>query len=530
MTTPTRPILRRGHRTRPFLLVALLCLTLGLSGCGFSSDNGQQQGGAAATKLTVGVGNEPQTFDVGKIKAGTDYYFADNIFEQLINRGPDGKITPGLATSWTVSPDGTQYDFQLRQGVTFQNGQPFTADDVKFSFERYVDPAIGNVFAYQLAGLKSVDVVSPSEVRITLSKPDGAFINAGGYAFIVPKDYVNQVGPDGFAAKPVGTGPFSFGSNVVGQSVTLNRYDGYWGDKAGYQSVEFRIMPDANARLAALQTGEIDLAAQVLPQNLPQLKSNADLRVVSKPLGDNIFLLTNNKDTAAPYAQPLVREALATAIDQKAIREQILGGLADPLTGVSPINDGYANVTLQQRPFDPAKAKQLLAQAGFPNGFSMDFWAPVNGRLCCSAQVAQAIAGYWTSIGITVNLKTVEYSQWVQAESSKSDLKGVVMGLWGDASTFDPQSRLTGSLSCAGSYSHTCDPKLEDLIGKVGVAVDPTQRAAAYTDAFQYIYDNTLAIYLYADKGAFAMSSKVNWEPWLGRPYTILVNAKPATT
>jgi peptide/nickel transport system substrate-binding protein len=521
---------RPGRRPRLVtLLTSLLALCLGLTACGFGGGGTTQQGDAG-TRLVVGIGNEPQTFDVGRIKAGTDNYFSSNMFEQLINRDPDGNLVPGLATSWTASPDGTSYDFQLRQGVTFQNGQPFTADDVKFSFERYVDPAVGNVFAYQLASLKSVDVVSPTEVRITLSKPDGAFLNAAGYAYIVPKDYVTQVGPDGFAAKPVGTGPFSFGSYTVGQSVVLNRYDGYWGDKAGYQTVELRIMPDANARLSALQTGEINLAAQVLPQNLSQLSSNKDIAVASKSTGDNIFLLTNNKDASAPWAKPEVRKALALAIDQKSVRDQILGGLADPLSGVSPINAGYADVTLQQEPYDPAQAEQLLAQAGYANGFPMDFWAPVNGRLCCSEQVAQAIAGYWNAIGVQVNLRTVEYSQWVQMESSKSDLGGVVMGLWGDASTFDPQARLNGSLSCAGSYSHTCDPTFETKFAGLQVTTDPTQRQAAYTDLFQYIHDQTLAIYLYSDRGAFAMQNSVSWQPWLGRPYTILVNAKPSAT
>jgi peptide/nickel transport system substrate-binding protein len=524
MTRPPIP------RARPILLAVLVVLSLAATACGFSGNTAAAppSGGGAASRLVVGIGNEPQTFDVGRIKAGTDYYFADNMFEQLINRDPDGNLVPGLATSWTASPDGTSYDFQLRQGVKFQNGDPFTADDVAYSFQRFVDPAVGNVFAYQLA-LKSVDVVSPTEVRINLTKPDGAFLGAGGYAFIVPKNYLTQVGPDGFAAKPVGTGPFAFASYTAGQSVVLNRYDGYWGTKPGYQSVEMRIMPDANARLSALQTGEINVAAQVLPQNLPQLKANSDITIASKPTGDNIFLLTNNKIASAPWANPDVRKALALAIDQNSIRSQILGGLADPLAGASPINPGYADTPIQQQPYDPAQAKALLATAGFPNGFPMDFVAPVNGRLCCSEQVAQAVTGYWNAIGVQVNLKTVDYNAWVQQESSKSTVNGVVMGLWGDASTFDPQARLAGSLSCAGSYSHTCDQGLEPLLSTVSTTTDPAARQAAYTKAFQYVHDQTLAIYLYSDRGAFAMQKSVSWQPWLGRPYTILANAKPAT-
>ena len=526
MPSPT-PTVLRFSRPRPRLLAGLLALCLALAACSFGGGN-DQQSGHAGNRLVVGIGNEPQTFDVDKIKAGTDFYFADNIFEQLINRNADGKLVPGLATSWKASPDGKSFDFHLRKDVKFQNGEPFTAEDVKYSFERFVDPKVGNVFAYELASLKSVDVVSPSEVRINLKKPDGAFLSAGGYAYIVPKDYIAKVGPKGFAAKPVGTGPFSFGDYSVGQSVVLHRFGGYWGAKPGYKTVEMKIMPDANARISALRTGEINLAAQVLPQNLRQLKSNSAITIRSKPTGDNIFLLTNNKDHSAPWAKPKVREALATAIDQNAIRKQILGGLADPMTGVSPLNAGYSKDTLKQRPYDPARAKRLLAQAGYAKGFKMDFWAPVNGRLCCSTQVAQAVAGYWKAIGVTVKPHTVDYDQWTEMEASKSDLNGVVMGLWGDAGTFDPQERLQGSLSCTGAYSHTCDRKLDAMISDVQVATEPAHRQAAYMKAFRYIYDKTLAIYLYSDRGAFAMQKSVSWQPWFGKPYTILANAKPA--
>ena len=155
MTRPPLP------RTRPVLLALLVALSLALTACGFGGDSGAQQqpGGGAATKLVVGIGNEPQTFDVGKIKAGTDFYFATNMFEQLINRDPDGNLVPGLATSWTASPDGTSFDFQLRQGVKFQNGDPFTADDVVYTINDIIQDkqvAIPSYYTF-LAGAEKVD-------------------------------------------------------------------------------------------------------------------------------------------------------------------------------------------------------------------------------------------------------------------------------------------------------------------------------------------------------------------------------------
>jgi peptide/nickel transport system substrate-binding protein len=208
--------------------------------------------------------------------------------------------------------------------------------------------------------------------------------------------------------------------------------------------------------------------------------------------------------------------------------DKVLGGLGVGFTGVSPLNAGYVASESQQPAYDPDKAKQLLADAGFKDGFSLDLVGPVNGRLPNSEQVVQAVAGFWQDIGIKVNVQLIAYSQWVDQEKAASTINGVVFGLNGDGTTFDPQSRINNQLLCAGPYSHTCDPALETMIGKVVTTVDPDARIQAYKDLFKYVNDNVYDIYLYQAGGAFGMKKTVNWQPWNGIPYTNMSNAQPA--
>jgi peptide/nickel transport system substrate-binding protein len=478
--------------------------------------------------LIAAIGNEPETLDVGRIRAGTDYYPAVNMFEQLLARDADGNQIPGLATDWEVSDDGLEYRFTLREDVTFHNGEPFDAEDVKFSYERFVDPDTGNVFAFQLASLDSVEVVSPTEVIIRMKEPNGAFIPANGIAYIVPKDYIEGGDPEIMNEQPVGTGPLKFVERQIGQGFTLERFDDYWGDKAGYQRIEVRIIPDDNGRVSALRSGQVDLIAQVPPQNVEQLKSDSSLKVEQAVTGDNIFVLYNYQIPDAPWLDKRVREAMEHAVDNEALRDVVLGELGVELTGVSALNDGYEDVAYSQREYDPDRAKELLAEAGYGDGFDLIFTAPVNGRLPNSEQVAQALAGFWTEIGINVDLQLMEYSQWVNSERRDSGVNGVMFGLGGDQASFDPQQRMMNHLICTAPYGNMCDENVDAMVREVQTTVDHDARVDAYQELFQYIHDEAQVFWLYTAEGAFAMASDVDWQPFHGTPYTRFYTARPA--
>ena len=508
--------------------VAVVCgstlIACGSSKSTTSSSAAKNTPGPSANKLSLAIGSDPETLDADQTRAGTDLYYTYNVFEQLLRRAPDGTLQPGIATKWDVAPDGKTITFTLRDNAKFQNGDPVTADDVKFSFQRYADKALGNVFASNLSDVAGVDVVSPTQVAVRLTQPDGSFLNAAGYAWIVPKNYITQHGNDYFAQHPIGTGPYMFDSRSIKQSFVLKRFDGYWGQKPYYAELDFQIIPDDNARISALRSGQVQFAAQVPPQMTSQIQSAGNLKVVTGFTGDNIFLDLNMKAQGMPWDKPEVRQALSYAIDRNAIIKNVLGGQGLPLVGLAPNDNGYTGTDLKEKAYDPAKAKQLLAQAGYPNGFSMDFWAPVNGRLPASEQVAQAIVGFWNDIGVKATPKLVSYSEWVNAEKGSSTINGAVFGLWGD-SAFDPQQRLVGSMTCTGPYSHTCDPTLDADISKVKTTVDATQRQQAIHDTFAYALEQQDVINIYSAEGAFGMQKNIQWQPWKGVAYTIMQNA-----
>jgi peptide/nickel transport system substrate-binding protein len=498
--------------------------TTGGSAAGSTASTGVKAGGL----LTVAIGTEPQNLDPDQLRAGTDLYTTVNVFEQLLSRDVKGNLVPALAKSWTVSPDGLQYTFMLRTDVKFQNGDPMTADDVKFSFDRFKDPNLGNIYAFLLANMTGVDVLAPDQVRVNLSQPDGAFLSALGYTYIVPMKYIQQVGDQQFNVQPIGTGPWTYKSRQIKQSLDFTRNDSYWSDKPGYSSMQFRIIPDDNARVSALKAGEVDVIAQVPPQTMPSLQKESGLTVKQALGGEVIYVGWNSVDPALPVANPKVRQAMAMAIDTKSLQESVLGGLGVLMSGLSPLDNGWNANEVKQQPYDPDGAKKLLADAGFPNGFSMDFVAPVNGRLPNSAQVAQALGGFWEAVGVHVNVQLIAYGQWVDAEKTGSALNGAVFGLNGDSLTFDPQRRLVDTLSCKGNYAHVCDATLDQMIAQIKVTTDQATRTDLNKKAFDYVNANTLVTNLYNTESAFAMKKSVNWEPWYGSSFTRMGNATPA--
>lgn len=493
-----------------------------LTGCAGAGDEASADG-----TLRIGIGSEPENLDPHRIRAGTDTYFTTNLFETLLQRAPDGRQVPGLATGYQLSEDGRTVTFQLREGVRFHHGTEMTAADVKFSFERYVDPELGGVFAYLLDPLDRVEVIDDYTVAVHLKHFDGSFVPGGGIAAIVPKDYVEEVGDEGFGQKPVGTGPLRFVDREIRQSFTLERFDGYWGRGPGYRRMEFRILSDANSRVAAVRSGAVDLISQVPPQNLGQLRSEGSLKLVSGYAAENVFVKFGLTDPDAPWADADVRRALDFAIDKQAIIDKVLGGLGVTYSGVAPLSSGIDRVDYEQRPYDPEQARRLLSSAGYADGFDIEVVAPVNGRLPSSEQVFQAVAGYWEDVGVRTRVRIVEYSQWIDYIRAEDPPIQAAMGLHGDQTTYDPQLRLEAQLGCDAPYSHVCDERLRSLIEDVVTTVDADARERAYVDAFRYVQEQALEIPIYSSKLAFAMAKGVCWKPTYGSPFTDMQYAAP---
>lgn len=518
------------HRLLPVFAAVVL-----LAACGSSDEEAVPAAGtdgaggaekSAGGTLQVAIGSEPENLDPHKVRAGTDQYFMVNVFERLLDRDQDGSLVPGLATDHSVSDDGTAFTFNLREDVRFHNGEEMTAEDVAYSFERYVDPELGNTFAYLLAKLDHVEVVDDHTVIVHLTEFDGSFLPGGGFASIVPKGYVEENGDDHFAENPVGTGPLKFVDRKIRQSFTLERFDDYWGEAPAFDRYEFQIASDANARVAAVRSGAADLISQVPPQNLEQLKNDPNLTVVSGYTAENVWLKFGALE-GKPWEDPRVRQAMDFAIDKQAIIDQVLNGLGVPYIGVAPLSAGYDRAEFEQRPFDPDRARDLLAEAGYADGFNFSIATPVNGRLPASEQTMQAVAGYLQDVGINANVEVMEYSQWIDHIKATPPAIEGALGLHGDQTTYDPQFRMETQLICDGPYAHFCDPKVDELVADVGSTVDEEARQDAYLAAYEYVLDQAYEVPIYSSEQAFAMNEDICWEPVYGSPFVRAADAKP---
>lgn len=287
-----------------------------------------------------------------------------NLFDGLVTRTPDGAVQPEIATSWTT-PDDKTYVFTIRQGVKFHNGEDLTADDVVFSFNRTLAPDGVNGQQSPRAGLlgplQTVEKVDDYTVKMTLSSPSPVFLQLLPHTQIMPKDYYEQVGFDGFSQAPIGAGPFKFVNGTLNSEIVLERFDGYWDGPPPLRQVVFRMMPEPATRIAALKAGEVHIIQEVLPDSAAGLKQDASVQVQVAE-GTRLYEIElNNKRITDPH----VRQALNYAVNwDEILNEMYLGYARRVSTAMLPSGFGY-NTALEPFPYDPDKARELLREAGY---------------------------------------------------------------------------------------------------------------------------------------------------------------------
>lgn len=500
-----------------------------LGACSSDSTNGSPASGSGSNGLSnkilqMAEGSGPETLDPHKAQGATNSYFLQNVFENLYTRDTAGNVAPQLATSYTASLDGRQYTFKLRKGVMFHNGEPFNADAVVYSIKRFVNPATKNIFAFYLAAYKSVTALDDYTVQLNLSTPCGNLIDNGGFVQMVPPKYIETHGDAYFAQHPVGTGPFQFKNNVTGQSWSVSRYEKYWGPKAGYAGLDVTIISEDASRLAALESGQVDFITQVNPTDVADIKSRG-LTVASTFSGTAYGLFFNMTIPHAPWLKQPVRKALAYGIDRQALRQALFEGYAiDFSKGLTQYDPGYSLLTYPEPPFDKDKAKQMLASAGYPNGFSIDIVGPADGRFVNSAEVMQAVAGYWSDLGVKANVQALAYAQWIDALGPSGNYNGVA---WSDESGIDPTTFYQEYFG-PNAYDKriSSDPHMNSLLPTLTTATG-SARATACAAVATYNNEQGYMVPLYGDDVIYAMHG-VNWTPWATNGQAYMANAKPA--
>jgi peptide/nickel transport system substrate-binding protein len=482
----------------------------------------------APAPLVIDTTAEAESLDPALVSQVSGFSIMGSIFDNLVERDYSGALVPMLAESWSF-PDPNTIEFKLRQGVSFHNGEPFDAAAVKFSIDRLLDPELKS----PLAGgwpkaFQSVEVVDDSTVRFHLSQPDATIFDALALsASIVPPKYYSDNSEDFLAQHPVGTGPFTFVEAVRDDHTTLARNPNYWGVDT-YKgtplvpTVTFRPVPDAGTRVADLLTGTADMILDLSPDDLDTLRARAGdgFQVVTANAAKLQFIEFMPKKETDPLADRRVRQALNYAVDVDAIIANLFHGLGKRQS--SPILEGALgnDPSLAAYDYNPTYARQLLAAAGYPDGFS----ATMDLSTSESSAEALAVIGQLQQVGVTVQPKTLELAtfnaNWSQDKSS--DLR---IARWGGLQ--DPAVFLNFTTVCGGFLADqfTCDPDATALAHQAATTLDQDARAALYTQVARLLHDNPMGIYLANDVSVYGLGPRVQgWRGPTGRDYLIPTN------
>jgi peptide/nickel transport system substrate-binding protein len=370
---------------------------------------------AARTDVVVGMQLEPPNLDpTGGAAAAIREIVYANVFESLTRITQDGSVVPGLARSWDVSADGLAYTFHLVTGARFHDGTPFDAADVKFTLDRARAPESTNPQKPLFTPITKVEVVDPSTVKVTLDHPVWNFlfnIGRGEAAIVAPESIATD------ATRPIGTGPFKFAAWVKGDHVDLVKSADYWGAPARLDKVTFKFISDPTAAYAAMMAGDID-AYPVFPalETLTSFKKDPRFTVsVGTTEGETILAMNNGR---APFNNLAVRRAISMAVDRKAVIDGAQFGYGTPIgTHFAPHNPAYVDLT-GVYPYDPAKAKQALKDAGFPNGFKATLKLP---PVEYARRGGEIIASQLKAVGIDVQIIPIEWAQWLTEVFANKD-------------------------------------------------------------------------------------------------------------
>ena len=483
-------------------------------------------GAQAKDTLTVALVSHPPTLDPHMHFERVGVLVNINMFDSLLHRNTKLEFEPGLATSWKALSD-TTWEFKIRKGVRFHNGEIMTPEDVKYSFERVLDqtkksPQYGNIRA-----IKEVKVVDAETVHIVTDKPFPLLLERLVYFGIVPKKHVLAVGDQAFGSTaPVGTGPWKFVEWKRDQLIRLEAFDQYWRGKPPFKQLVFRANPEYATQYAEVKTGGVDIIREVSADIMPELKAHPSTYVSSTPILRVHYVELDMR--SAPFDKKAARQAANYAIDKQTIMQKLMAGLATQVaTAVQPLAFGF-DPTLKPYPYDPKKAKELLTQAGFPNGVDIT----LHSSSAANRPIFEAIGQMLTEVGLRTTARMWDpgpaWNKFFQAEGKATH---GAYGTWGNYSVFDADALLhplfhTEQGGWIGKW-YTRVEGLDKLIDEGRSTVDQAKRKRTYSQIQQMIREEAPAIYLWTQFDTLAISKKVQYAA-RGDEWLWLFDAKPA--
>ncbi|GAA3119488.1 MULTISPECIES: ABC transporter substrate-binding protein [Nonomuraea] len=492
-------------RSRAMGCLVAAALALGLAACGGSGGTGDSAGGEQVLRYA------PQLFPVS---LDVQQYPAEEAVQTTVQQSletltvmKDGKPEPKLATSWE-SPDDKTWVFHLREGVTFTDGTPFTAKDVKGSVQRLID--LKGSLTPLLTGIEEIEATDDHTVTFKTSSPLGTLPSTLSLVFIGQGDKVTS---DAYWQKPIGTGPFVFDSFSPDDKVVLTRNDKYWGAKAKVNRLEILNMPEVSARITALNNDEVDVLAAIPPDQVPEVQDVPGIAYGNGPSYNYYFLWFNQNNK--PFDNVKVRQAMLHAVDVKSIVGDLFGDLG--AVGQAPITQAvFGAAQLEPYSYDPELAKKLLAEAGYPQGITTTVQWPLEGGPNIRP-MAQAFISAWEKVGIKVQPQEKERATWLKDLNSLNWDMNLQTNTTG---TGDADFTLNRLYNCDAKRMGYCNKDLDKVLGKARESLDQEERKTLYAQAAKIIWDDAVGLYPVDLKNNYAVRDDVKGleMPASGRP------------
>jgi len=473
-----------------------------------------------AGRVVIAQGVDPTTLDPQNHEETPAYNVLLNLYDTLLFRDKDLKIIPWLAESWrVVNP--TTWEFKIRKGVKFHNGEDLDADAVKFSLERLINPELKMRQAPNFTLIDKIETPDKHTVRVITKKPFPTLENqlALRGAIVPPKYFKEKDGPT-LAKTPIGSGPYKFVRWAKDEAITLEANESWWGGAPKVKTLVFRPIPEHTTRVAALQAGEVDIVTNVPPHLVKQVESDAKLYVSKAPSVRVIFLwiYTHQYDKDhklvgpfnGPTKDPKVRQALNYAVNIDDVVKNVLEGNGVRLGTVLTDKHFGFDPKIQPIKQDLAKVKQLLAEAGYPNGVDLVLNSP-DGRYLKDKEVAEAVGGQLTKAGIRTTVKTHEWGTYLNQMVYVHGAGPLALIGWGNT-TWDADGTLTPIFRTGKILSNYHNEQFDSLIDEAATTVDPKARLGLYSKALQIWVNDGAAIPLYQQMDIYGVAKRVKFQ------------------
>jgi len=466
-------------------------------------------------KVVLAAKSQPDTLDPTIASGRVDQWSHHALFDGLLHRNPETlNIEPWLATSIkNINP--TTWELNLKEGVKFHNGERFDADSVKFSVERSLDPKMKSPIIKNIDWVKEVQVVSPYKVKIITHAPYPLANERLQNFVVVPPRYIREKGNEYFAKNPIGTGPYKFVKWLAGQYIEYEANENYWREAPSIKTIIFKTVPDDSTRIAELLSGSSDIIFDLLPDQVAAIEKSAHTKVESAPSLRVAYVAFDavGKGEKGPFMDKRVRQAVNYGVDINLIIKHTMLGYGDRTATAANNMVFGCDPTMQPYPYDPEKAKKLMVEAGYPNGFECTFYG-YGGRFFNARQVMEAIMGYLQK---NLNIKTVPkwydtwptYGQLIRAGKATP----MHMGTWGSYSIFDAEGLYPYLMHKDGVQAYWYTPETDKMIEEAGATIKQERRKEIYYKLQRIVKEEAPWLFMWGQIDLIGINKRIDWKP-----------------